>query len=106
MRTQVQADADMFHLRRREQNYLFFDSNIVAEVKWKGEMRGGTVQINWHDTKPVLAYDVILSPASSPRGLVFQVINSLPLSCLKHPTLFVDVLSVKEYPRDMLELCG
>lgn len=31
-----------------------------------------------------------------------QVIKALPLECLKQPTLFVDVLSVKEYPRDLM----
>ncbi|CAI8586360.1 unnamed protein product [Vicia faba] len=32
-----------------------------------------------------------------------EVLSSLPLSCLKRPTtLFVDVLSVKEHPRDLL----
>ncbi|PIN00970.1 Arogenate dehydrogenase (NADP(+)) [Handroanthus impetiginosus] len=31
-----------------------------------------------------------------------QVIRSLPLHCLKQPTLFVDVLSVKEHPRDLM----
>ncbi|KAL0401134.1 UNVERIFIED_CONTAM: Arogenate dehydrogenase 1, chloroplastic [Sesamum latifolium] len=31
-----------------------------------------------------------------------QVIKSLPLNCLRKPTLFVDVLSVKEYPRDLM----
>ncbi|KAK6156054.1 hypothetical protein DH2020_010302 [Rehmannia glutinosa] len=31
-----------------------------------------------------------------------QVIKSLPLNCLKQPALFVDVLSVKEYPRDLM----
>ncbi|KAI3458481.1 hypothetical protein Pfo_015144 [Paulownia fortunei] len=31
-----------------------------------------------------------------------QVIKSLPFNCLKQPTLFVDVLSVKEYPRDLM----
>ncbi|KAK6135761.1 hypothetical protein DH2020_030456 [Rehmannia glutinosa] len=31
-----------------------------------------------------------------------QVIKSLPLDCLKQPALFVDVLSVKEYPRDLM----
>ncbi|KAG8380911.1 hypothetical protein BUALT_Bualt06G0065900 [Buddleja alternifolia] len=31
-----------------------------------------------------------------------QVINSLPFNCLTQPTLFVDVLSVKEYPRDLM----
>lgn len=36
-----------------------------------------------------------------------QVMKSLPFNCLKHPTLFVDVLSVKEYPRDvMLQVCN
>ncbi|KAL8552268.1 hypothetical protein ACS0TY_001093 [Phlomoides rotata] len=35
-----------------------------------------------------------------------QVIKSLPFNCLKQPTLFVDVLSVKEYPRNlMLQVC-
>ncbi|KAL0282228.1 UNVERIFIED_CONTAM: Arogenate dehydrogenase 1, chloroplastic [Sesamum angustifolium] len=31
-----------------------------------------------------------------------QVIKTLPLNCLRKPTLFVDVLSVKEYPRDLM----
>ncbi|KAL6545105.1 ATP-binding cassette transporter CGR1 [Orobanche hederae] len=31
-----------------------------------------------------------------------QVIESLPLNCLPQPTLFADVLSVKEYPRDLM----
>ncbi|CAH9069707.1 unnamed protein product [Cuscuta europaea] len=31
-----------------------------------------------------------------------EVIKSMPLNSLKRPTLFVDVLSVKEYPRDFL----
>ncbi|KAL8050108.1 hypothetical protein ABFX02_06G061700 [Erythranthe guttata] len=31
-----------------------------------------------------------------------KVIKSLPLDCLKQPTLFVDVLSVKEHPRDLM----
>ncbi|RAL51316.1 hypothetical protein DM860_010818 [Cuscuta australis] len=31
-----------------------------------------------------------------------QVINSMPFGSLKRPTLFVDVLSVKEYPRNLL----
>ncbi|KAK4385276.1 Arogenate dehydrogenase 1, chloroplastic [Sesamum angolense] len=31
-----------------------------------------------------------------------QVIKSLPLNYLRKPTLFVDVLSVKEYPRDLM----
>ncbi|XP_051138079.1 arogenate dehydrogenase 1, chloroplastic-like [Andrographis paniculata] len=31
-----------------------------------------------------------------------QVMNSLPLNCLELPTLFVDVLSVKEHPRDVM----
>ncbi|XP_047978307.1 arogenate dehydrogenase 1, chloroplastic-like [Salvia hispanica] len=31
-----------------------------------------------------------------------QVIKALPLECLKQPTLFVDVLSVKEHPRDLM----
>ncbi|XP_058767138.1 arogenate dehydrogenase 1, chloroplastic-like [Vicia villosa] len=32
-----------------------------------------------------------------------KVLSSLPLSCLRRPkTLFVDVLSVKEHPRDLL----
>ncbi|KAK7387485.1 hypothetical protein VNO78_28329 [Psophocarpus tetragonolobus] len=31
-----------------------------------------------------------------------EVVGSLPLSSLKRPTLFVDVLSVKEHPRDLL----
>ncbi|KAL3834791.1 hypothetical protein ACJIZ3_009527 [Penstemon smallii] len=31
-----------------------------------------------------------------------QVIKSVPFHCLKQPTLFVDVLSVKEYPRDLM----
>ncbi|CAK7325943.1 unnamed protein product [Dovyalis caffra] len=31
-----------------------------------------------------------------------EVLNSMPLHCLKRPTLFVDVLSVKMYPKDIL----
>ncbi|KAL0321801.1 UNVERIFIED_CONTAM: Arogenate dehydrogenase 1, chloroplastic [Sesamum calycinum] len=31
-----------------------------------------------------------------------QVIKTLPLNYLRKPTLFVDVLSVKEYPRDLM----
>ncbi|KAL6509366.1 ATP-binding cassette transporter CGR1 [Orobanche gracilis] len=31
-----------------------------------------------------------------------QVIESLPLNCLSQTTLFADVLSVKEYPRDLM----
>ncbi|KAK4489313.1 hypothetical protein RD792_005117 [Penstemon davidsonii] len=31
-----------------------------------------------------------------------QVIKSVPFHCLKQPTLFVDVLSVKEYPKDLM----
>lgn len=31
-----------------------------------------------------------------------EVLRSMPLACLKKPTLFVDVLSVKEHPRDLL----
>ncbi|XVF69655.1 hypothetical protein PTKIN_Ptkin11bG0099200 [Pterospermum kingtungense] len=31
-----------------------------------------------------------------------EVLNSMPLHCLKRQTLFVDVLSVKEYPRNVL----
>ncbi|KAM7275773.1 hypothetical protein ACFE04_017639 [Oxalis oulophora] len=31
-----------------------------------------------------------------------EVVKSLPFDCLKRPTLFVDVLSVKEYPKDIL----
>ncbi|KAG6433304.1 hypothetical protein SASPL_104912 [Salvia splendens] len=31
-----------------------------------------------------------------------QVIKALPLECLKQPMLFVDVLSVKEHPRDLM----
>ncbi|KAK4489307.1 hypothetical protein RD792_005111 [Penstemon davidsonii] len=31
-----------------------------------------------------------------------QVIKSVPFHCLKQPTLFVDVLSVKEYPRELM----
>ncbi|XP_061351685.1 arogenate dehydrogenase 1, chloroplastic-like isoform X2 [Gastrolobium bilobum] len=31
-----------------------------------------------------------------------EVLSSMPLSHLKRPTLFVDVLSVKEHPRDLL----
>ncbi|PON83257.1 Prephenate dehydrogenase/arogenate dehydrogenase [Trema orientale] len=31
-----------------------------------------------------------------------EVLKSLPFQCLKRPTLFVDVLSVKEYPKNLL----
>ncbi|KAJ4720150.1 Arogenate dehydrogenase [Melia azedarach] len=31
-----------------------------------------------------------------------EVLESLPFHCIKRPTLVVDVLSVKEYPRDVL----
>lgn len=31
-----------------------------------------------------------------------KVVESLPFHCLKRPTLFADVLSVKEYPRNVL----
>lgn len=31
-----------------------------------------------------------------------QVVKSMPFHCLRRPTLFVDVLSVKEHPRDVL----
>ncbi|KAL1290174.1 hypothetical protein HN51_058582 [Arachis hypogaea] len=31
-----------------------------------------------------------------------EVMRSMPLTCLKRPTLFVDVLSVKEHPRNLL----
>ncbi|XP_071929872.1 arogenate dehydrogenase 1, chloroplastic isoform X1 [Coffea arabica] len=31
-----------------------------------------------------------------------DVVESMPFQCLKQPTLFADVLSVKEYPRDVL----
>lgn len=31
-----------------------------------------------------------------------EVLKSLPFQCLKRPTLFVDVLSVKEYPKKLL----
>lgn len=31
-----------------------------------------------------------------------KLLKSMPLHCLKRPTLFVDVLSVKEHPRDIL----
>ncbi|RDX79199.1 Arogenate dehydrogenase 1, chloroplastic, partial [Mucuna pruriens] len=31
-----------------------------------------------------------------------EVVSSMPLTSLKRPTLFVDVLSVKEHPRDLL----
>ncbi|KAI5407740.1 arogenate dehydrogenase 1, chloroplastic [Lathyrus oleraceus] len=31
-----------------------------------------------------------------------EVVGSMPLTCLKRPTLFVDVLSVKEHPRNLL----
>ncbi|KAK6156075.1 hypothetical protein DH2020_010323 [Rehmannia glutinosa] len=34
-----------------------------------------------------------------------HVIKSLPLDCFKKPALFVDVLSVKEYPRDLMLQC-
>lgn len=31
-----------------------------------------------------------------------QVVESIPFNCLKRPTLFVDVLSVKEHPKEVL----
>jgi arogenate dehydrogenase (NADP+) len=31
-----------------------------------------------------------------------EVVGSMPLTCLKRPTLFVDVLSVKEHPKNLL----
>ncbi|KAH0661835.1 hypothetical protein KY290_030015 [Solanum tuberosum] len=31
-----------------------------------------------------------------------RVVESIPFNCLKRPTLFVDVLSVKEHPKDVL----
>lgn len=31
-----------------------------------------------------------------------EVVGSMPLACLKRPTLFVDVLSVKEHPKNLL----
>ncbi|XP_004500528.1 arogenate dehydrogenase 1, chloroplastic-like [Cicer arietinum] len=31
-----------------------------------------------------------------------EVVGSMPLNCLKRPTLFVDVLSVKEHPKNLL----
>lgn len=31
-----------------------------------------------------------------------RVVESIPFHCLKRPTLFVDVLSVKEHPKDVL----
>lgn len=31
-----------------------------------------------------------------------EVVGSMPLTSLKRPTLFVDVLSVKEHPRELL----
>uniref|UniRef100_A0A5B7B432 Prephenate/arogenate dehydrogenase domain-containing protein n=1 Tax=Davidia involucrata TaxID=16924 RepID=A0A5B7B432_DAVIN len=31
-----------------------------------------------------------------------EVVRAMPFHCLKRPTLFVDVLSVKEHPRDVL----
>jgi len=31
-----------------------------------------------------------------------EVLSSMPLTCLKRSTLFVDVLSVKEHPRNLL----
>lgn len=35
-----------------------------------------------------------------------EVLKSLPLHCLKRPTLFADVLSVKEGPREvLLQVC-
>ncbi|MFS7922431.1 putative arogenate dehydrogenase (NADP(+)) [Helianthus anomalus] len=33
---------------------------------------------------------------------VSEVVKSIPFHCLKKPTLFADVLSVKEHPRQIL----
>ncbi|KAM7506722.1 hypothetical protein LguiA_017175 [Lonicera macranthoides] len=44
--------------------------------------------------------DVFLISTSIPS--LSEVVNSIPFSCLKRPTLFADVLSVKEHPRDIL----
>lgn len=47
-----------------------------------------------------LEHDVILICTSILS--VSEVVKSLPFHCLKKPTLFADVLSVKEHPKQIL----
>ncbi|PWA84366.1 bifunctional chorismate mutase/prephenate dehydrogenase T-protein [Artemisia annua] len=47
-----------------------------------------------------LEHDVILICTSIMS--LSDVVNSIPFHCLKRPTLFADVLSVKEHPRQIL----
>lgn len=47
-----------------------------------------------------LEHDVIMISTSIMS--VSEVVKSIPFRCLKRPTLFVGVLSVKEHPRQIL----
>ncbi|KAH6837472.1 hypothetical protein C2S53_018187 [Perilla frutescens var. hirtella] len=56
----------------------------------------------FRDTSEFLESDNDVILLSTSILSLSQVVEELPLNCLKQPTLFVDVLSVKEYPRDLM----
>ncbi|GAU29421.1 hypothetical protein TSUD_149910 [Trifolium subterraneum] len=63
------------------------------------------LQLGIHFFRDITAFldadmDVILLCTSI--SSLSDVVGSMPLNCLKRPTLFVDVLSVKEHPKNLL----
>ncbi|KAK7305934.1 hypothetical protein VNO77_43847 [Canavalia gladiata] len=56
----------------------------------------------FRDVSAFLASDMDVILLSTSILSLSEVVRSMPLTCLKRPTLFVDVLSVKEHPRDLL----
>ncbi|XP_027336867.1 arogenate dehydrogenase 1, chloroplastic-like [Abrus precatorius] len=58
----------------------------------------------FRDVSTFLASDMDVILLCTSIMSLSEVVRSMPLTCLKQPTLFVDVLSVKEHPRNLLLL--
>ncbi|KAI9106552.1 hypothetical protein K1719_022080 [Acacia pycnantha] len=56
----------------------------------------------FRDVTPLIDADNDVIVICTPIGSLSEVLRSLPFDRLKRPVLFVDVLSVKEYPRQAL----